>query len=106
MISGTLGAAAQFARPRPPALTCEAVLSEACFLLRTVPEADKDPIMNVVFDTMLDEGTPATSIEVIAEDCVMITQDFVPMLLSKTETARSHIRFRDGAMADIGRMVH
>ncbi|MEN9812679.1 MAG: hypothetical protein RL479_1365 [Verrucomicrobiota bacterium] len=32
-------AAAQFARLRPPALTCEAVLSEACFLLRTVPEA-------------------------------------------------------------------
>lgn len=34
-----LWAAAQFARLRPPALTCEAVLSEACFLLRTVPEA-------------------------------------------------------------------
>jgi predicted nucleic acid-binding protein len=32
-------AAAQFAAIQQPALTCEAVISEACFLLREVPEA-------------------------------------------------------------------
>lgn len=32
-------AAAQFAAIRQPALTCEAVVSEACFLLREVPDA-------------------------------------------------------------------
>lgn len=69
-----------------------------------IPEAQKDPIMAVVFDTMLDESTPATSIEVIAPDCVMIVQDFVPILLEKTATARGHIRISDGVMADVGRV--
>lgn len=32
-------AAKEFAAIRQPALTCEAVISEACFMLRTVPDA-------------------------------------------------------------------
>jgi predicted nucleic acid-binding protein len=32
-------AAKEFAEIRQPALTCDAVISEACFLLRTVPDA-------------------------------------------------------------------
>jgi hypothetical protein len=72
----------------------------------SIPEHQKDPIMAVVFDTMLDESTPATSIEVIAPDCVMIVQDFVPILLERKDTARGHIRIHDGVMADVGRSMH
>ena len=72
----------------------------------TIPESEKDPIMNVVMDEMLDPGTPATSIEAIAPDCVMIVQDFVPLLLQKTDTAKTHIKIRDGALMEMGRMIH
>lgn len=71
----------------------------------TIPEADKDPIMAVVFDTMLDESTPATSIEILAPDCVMIVQDFVPILLQKTPTARGHIKIGDGVLRDVHKGV-
>jgi predicted nucleic acid-binding protein len=40
-------AAEQFAAIQTPALTCEAVISEACFLLRTVPGA-RDKIFALV----------------------------------------------------------
>lgn len=68
----------------------------------TIPEADKDPIMNTVFDVMLDQGTPATSIEIIAPDSVMVVQDFVPILLQKTNTARGHIRINDSLLVGAG----
>lgn len=74
--------------------------------MATIPEREKDPVMAVVFDVMLDQGAPATSIEAIAHDCVMIVQDFVPILLQKTNTARGHIKIRDGVMAEVGRVVH
>jgi hypothetical protein len=73
--------------------------------LATIPEAEKDPIMAVVFDTMLDESTPATSIEILAPDCVMIVQDFVPILLQKTDRARGHIKFDDGILRDVRKGV-
>jgi hypothetical protein len=72
----------------------------------TIPDAQKDPIMSVVMDEMLDPGTPATSIEILANDCVMIVQDFVPILLQKTPTARGHIKINDGVMGEAGRIIH
>ena len=71
-----------------------------------IPREQKDPIINVVMDEMLDRGTPATSVEAIAPDCVMIVQDFVPILLQKTDTARGHIKINDGALLDTGRVFH
>lgn len=71
-----------------------------------IPEADKDPIMNVVMDVMLDEGTPATSVEAIDPDCVMIVQNFVPILLQKTDTAKTHIKIGDGALLETGRVIN
>ena len=72
----------------------------------TIPGKDKDPIMNVVMDEMLDRGQPATSVEAIAPDCVMITQLFVPVLLQRTETAKGHIKISDGALNETGRILH
>lgn len=72
----------------------------------TIPAREKDPVMNTVFDEMLDQGTPATSIEPIAPDCVMVTQIFVPILLQKTSTSRGHIKINDGVMGEAGRIVH
>jgi hypothetical protein len=65
-----------------------------------IPEADKDPVMNVVMDVMLDTGTPGTEIEAIAPDCVLITQDFVPFLLEKKQTAKTHIKVDDSALLE------
>ena len=74
--------------------------------LRSIPEREKDPVMLVVMDEMLEQGTPATSIETIAPDCVMIVQDFIPILLHKTPTARGHIKINDSALLDAGRIVN
>jgi len=71
-----------------------------------IPEAEKAPIMNVVFDEMLDAGQPAQSIEAIAPDCVMIVQDFVPILLQKRDTAKGHIKINEGALMETGRLIH
>ena len=71
-----------------------------------IPREQKDPVISVVMDEMLDRGTPATSIEVIAPDCVMIVQDFVPILLQKTGTAKTHIKISDGALLDTGRVFY
>lgn len=72
----------------------------------TIPEKEKDPVINVVMDVMLDSGTPATSIEAIAPDCIMIVQDFVPILLERTETAKGHIKIDDSPLLETGRILH
>lgn len=71
-----------------------------------IPENEKDPVMNVVMDEMLDSGQPATSVEAIAPDCVMIIQDFVPILLEKRETAKGHIKINDNPLLETGRIIH
>jgi len=72
---------------------------------RSIPEREKDPVMAVVMDEMLEQGTPATSIEILGPNSVMIVQDFVPILRQKTATARGHIRINDSALLEAGRMV-
>jgi hypothetical protein len=74
--------------------------------LHTIPAREKDPVVNTVMDEMLDQGTPATSIEVIAKDCIMIVQDFVPILLQKTGTARGHIKINDQVLGEAGRIIY
>lgn len=72
----------------------------------TIPKPEKDRVMAVVFDVMLDKGTPPDAIEVIAPNCVMVSQMFIPILLKKTDTARGHIKVSDGALEETGKMVH
>jgi hypothetical protein len=72
----------------------------------SIPEHEKDPVIAVVFDEMLDKGTPATDITVISPYCVMVVQDFVPVLLQKTPTARGHIKVDDSVLSEAGRIVH
>jgi len=73
---------------------------------REIPREQKDPVMHVVMDEMLDQGTPGTSVEAIAPDLVMIVQDFVPILLQKKQTAKTHIKIDDGALLETGRIFH
>lgn len=70
----------------------------------TIPEADKDPVMNVVFDEMLETGTPATSIEHLDNNCLMIVQHFIPLLLEKTDRAKGHIKINDNLLTHTGVM--
>lgn len=66
-----------------------------------IPDKEKDPVMIAVFDTMLDRGMPGTEIVPIAEDCIMITQDFVPLVLTKSDSAKGHIKIDDNALREV-----
>jgi len=74
--------------------------------LAEIPEKDKDPVINVVMDVMLDRGQPATAIEVISSDCIMIVQDFVPILMEKSDTAKTHIKINDNPLVETGKIIH
>jgi len=49
--------------------------------LDTVPDEQKEPVVNTVFEVFLDKGAGEVSIEPISEFTVRIEQDFMPMLL-------------------------
>ena len=65
-----------------------------------IPRTDKDPVINVVMDVMLDQGSPNTEIHAIAPDCILISQDFVPFLLEKKDTAKTHIKIDDSPLLE------
>ena len=74
--------------------------------LHEIPDSEKDPIMAVVMDVMIDDGVLPNLVAAINPFCIKIEQDFVPILLTKKETAKTHISIGDGAMRDVGKEIH
>lgn len=72
----------------------------------TIPKKQKDSVMGIVFDTMFDKSVPCDEIEVIAPNCVMISQMFAPVLMQKVETAKTHIKIDDKPLDETGKVVH
>lgn len=72
----------------------------------TIPKAERDSVMALVFDVMLDKSAPADELEVLAPNCILISQMFLPVLLQKTETAKGHITINDNALAESGKVIH
>lgn len=69
-----------------------------------IPQEQKDPVVLACFEVFLQEGQGEVGLEIIGDnrDALEITQEFQPLLLTKTETAKTHIKIDD----DIDRIVH
>jgi hypothetical protein len=72
----------------------------------TIPRKEKDPILAIVFDVMFDKSAPADEVSMIAPNCLMMSQMFIPALLQKTDTAIGHIKINDKALDETGKVVH
>jgi hypothetical protein len=72
----------------------------------TIPKRERDSIMSVVFDVMLDKSAPADELQVLAPNCLMICQMFLPILLKKTDTSIGHIKINDNALDETGKVIH
>jgi hypothetical protein len=44
-----------------------------------VPQHERDPIMGSVFEAMIDQGNEFPSFELIADDCILVSQHFAVM---------------------------
>jgi len=73
-------AVAQLAEIEPPLLTCEAVLSEACFLLRHDP-AGPDAVLELVHDDLVQVGFHLQT-EIVALRRLVRRYSQVPMSLA------------------------
>jgi uncharacterized protein len=97
-------AAAQFAQIRPPALTCEAVISEACFLLRNIHDG-VDSLME-----LLARGVVATKFS-LADELPTIARLLtryrsVPMSLADACLVRMSEQHATSAVLTLDRHFH
>ena len=79
----------------------------------SIPEEERDPIILAVFDVFLMEGQGEVKMVTYnfhnvhrrnrnTHDVLHITQEFSPIVLTKRETAKTHIKIDD----DIDRILH
>lgn len=68
-----------------------------------IPQEEKDPIALACFEVFLQEGQGPVEMYIAGDrkEALIITQEFQPLILTKTETAKTHIKIDD----DIDRIV-
>jgi len=79
--------------------------------LRTIPDEEKDPIVLAIFEAFLMEGQGEVSMETWqfgnygrrnknTHDCIRITQEFSPIVLTMLGSAKTHIKFDESLLLD------
>ena len=77
--------------------------------VKTIPEDQKDPIVLAVFEVFLMEGQGEVGMETFwfgnrgrrnsnVHDCLRITQEFSPLILTQGPSALTHIKFDDSIL--------
>ena len=59
------------------------------YMIKKIPDTDKNPVLFSVFETFLEQGQGTPLIEQISTDCMMIEQTFQPLLLAKKSEHRN-----------------
>ena len=74
--------------------------------IRSIPDIQRDPIVLAVFDVFMMEGQGPIEMDTFkfgdlkyrggkSDDCLKLSQEFSPLVLSMTPTARGHIKIND-----------